>query len=255
MKIGLTEVTSGKSGLGLLEHAEKLGLNGVEPMIGTVDSAYLSWTEDDFIKFHDQAQMFGITVPTVAVGLFNKFSGLVDPDQKMVAIDIIKQSLVFAKKMKAETMLLCTFFASKPDTSEKEANLLEILRDVVQLAEKLNIKIGLESPLNAEQLISQVDQINSEWLGVYYDVGNSVFLGYDPSEEIVQLGARIIALHVKDSINSLGDAHLGTGKLDLQSCMKNLRLIDYSGWFMLETPRGNDKRLIDDINLIKTFLI
>jgi hexulose-6-phosphate isomerase len=253
MKIGLTEVTSGKIGIGLLEHADKLGLTGVEPMIGTVDSAYLSWTEYDFSKFHDQAQRFGITVPTAAVGLFNAFSGLVDPKQKNVTVDIIKQSLVFAQKIKAEIMLLCTFFASKPDTPQKEANFLEILRDVMPFAEKCNVKIGLESPLHAELLINQVDQINSKYLGVYYDVGNSVFLGYDPAEEIVQLGSRIIALHIKDSINNFGDAHLGMGKLDLQSCMKNLHLIDYSGWFMLETPRNNDKMLIDDINLLKTF--
>jgi sugar phosphate isomerase/epimerase len=151
-------------------------------------------------------------------------------------------------------MLLCTFFASDPDTPEKKRNLLNIVEQVLPLAKKLNVSLALESPLAADDLIDMVDAVQSEHFGVYYDIGNALYLGHDPAAEILQLNHRILSVHVKDTAAAPGDSHLGAGQLDLHACMASLDQIDYQGWFILETPGGDDDALRSDIAVLRQYI-
>ncbi|HBG77913.1 MAG: sugar phosphate isomerase/epimerase family protein [Phycisphaerae bacterium] len=253
MKIGITQYTAGAGGLMLLERAQKIGLNGVEPMIAAADSDYLLWSGGEIEKFLQRANELRILVPTAAMAIFNNDDSIVNAKGKDRAIKIIRCSLEFTAAIGADIMLLCTYFASNPDSPSKKDNLIKILREAEPIARDLQVAIALESPLPIAELSELVDEVGSEYVGIYYDVGNALYLGYDPAREIEQAGRRILSVHIKDTAKNLGDSHLGAGRLNLDSTMKSLMKIHYNGWFIIETPPGNDKAIQNDIKMLDKY--
>lgn len=254
MRIGITQYTAGVGGLELLEQTAGMGLNGVEPMIATADSDYLLWSADEIEAFLRRANELGILVPTAAMAVFYSDDSLINKDGRDKAVKIIRRGLEFARAMGATTLMLCTYAASDPDSPAKKANLVEVLQKTAPVAQDLQVAVGLESPLSAAQLADIIEQVDSQWLGVYYDVGNAVYLGYDPGEEIQQLGRQILSVHMKDTAKEIGDSHLGHGRLDLNHAIESLRKISYDGWLMLETPPKNNLAIQDDIRLLREHL-
>jgi len=250
MKIGVTQYTAGGSGLNLLERARLIGLQAVEPMIAAADSEYLLWSHNEIEAFLRHANQLGIVVPTAAMAIFNNNDALVTSAGQDKAVKIMQRSLEFAAKVGAASLLVCTYFASEPNTQVKKAHMLQVLHRCAPLARDVNVAIALESPLPAAQLADVVDEVNSEFLGVYYDVGNALYFKYDPAAEIELLGRRILAVHIKDTRKELGDSHLGAGRLNLGQALQALSRIPYNGWLMLETPPGSDLALQNDIKLL-----
>ena len=238
----------------LIERAAKMELAGAEPMIASADSEYLSWHKNDIEHFVRHAQEMNIAIPTTAMAVFNDDDSLVSGENIDKAETMIGQSLKFSSAVGAKTMLLCTFFASHPDTDSKKDNLVKSLLKVEPLARDLQVAIALESPLPAAELAEIIDKLNSPFVGAYYDVGNALYLGYNPSEEIEYLGQRIFAVHIKDTAKNLGDSHLGCGRLNLKTVFTAFKRINYSDWFIIETPNDNDAALRNDIELLHKYL-
>jgi L-ribulose-5-phosphate 3-epimerase len=253
-RIGLTQVTARIPAEPLLEYAAKLGLGGVEPMIGTPDCEYLAWTSGRIAQFLSRAGQLKVGIPSVALGAFNEHGALCDPAFAAQAEDLIVRSLKFTRAVGAGVMLLCTYLQAHPDTPPKKAQLSTLLKRVAPVAQELGVTIGLESPLPADELAPLARASGSDVVGVYYDVGNSIYLGFDVLAEIRLLGPLIRAMHVKDTSKMLGDSHLGKGRLNLPGAIQALKDIRYDGWLMLETPSGNESALRDDIQVLKGLL-
>jgi hexulose-6-phosphate isomerase len=254
IKIGVAQSTTGASGLKLIDRASELEFSGAEPMIDSLDCEYLSWSSSDIIQFLKRAKSLNISLPSTAVSYFNGDDSLITCGNRKKAISIIRQSLAFSALIGAKTMLLCTYFASNPDSNEKKANLVEVLQQLEPTARDLGVAIALESPLPATTMIKIVNSIESKYVGVYYDVGNAIFLGYDPVQEIEILNGHILSIHIKDTKTNLGDSHLGEGRLNLEESMLALNKINYKGWLIIETPCGNDKNIKNDIKIIRQYL-
>jgi sugar phosphate isomerase/epimerase len=226
----------------------------VEPFFAVADDILFSWSNADIRRFLAEAERLGVVVPSTAVGVFNGDSSLVEQDGMSKAIDLIKRALNFSAAVKAEVMLLCTYLRSEPDTTEKQKNLLKLLAHTEPLARRLGICIALESPLPAKDLAQLVDTAASDHIGIYYDFGNAIALGFDPVQEIPVIARHLCAVHIKDSINKLGGLHLGRGHLDLPAAMGALKKAQYDGWLMLETPGDNDADVREDIKLMQQFV-
>lgn len=254
MKIGITQKTSNCQAAGLFERAIELGVSGVEPMIVSAECDYLAWSEADIKSFLTRKRKLNISVPSVAMSLFTDNDALINPDKKDEAIELIAKSLAFTKGIEAPLMMLCNFFLSCPDTPEKLAQTVTILREAATMARELNIKLGLESPLPADELLAMIDAVNADNVGVYYDVGNSVGLGFDPETEIKQLGRNIVGMHIKDTEVVLGDSHLGCGRVDLGACLDAMRASGYDGWLMLETRPDDGNAVKRDIAMLKKMI-
>lgn len=254
MKLGITQYAARPDGRGYLEYAAELGLDGVEPYIGDTDSESLSWSVRDCERLARRAAELGVRIPSVAVGVFNGDPAIVEAPGREAAVRITTDCLRFTASIGAETMLLCTYIKSDPDTPDRKSNLLQVVRDVEPTARELGIRIGLESPIPAAEFAEFVDEIGSDCVGIYYDVGNSVHLGFDPAEEIGILGDRIIAMHVKDTVSIMGDAHLGKGRVDLPASMAALKRIGYDGWIVIETQGGDDAATRADVRVMRQYL-
>jgi hexulose-6-phosphate isomerase len=134
------------------------------------------------------------------------------------------------------------------------------VRRLVPIAEELQIFICIENVWN-DMLITPlemaryIDEINSPWVGSYYDVGNSVRFGW-PEHWIAVLGKRIKKIDIKEFsrklMNTKGpgagfNLKIGEpgGDCDWPSVLSALDAIGYHGWATAEVPGGGADELKD----------
>jgi hexulose-6-phosphate isomerase len=132
------------------------------------------------------------------------------------------------------------------------------LRKVVPLAEDTGVKIAIENVwnnflLSPLEYARYIDEIDSPWVGAYFDVGNVVRYGW-PEQWIRILGDRIVKLDIKeysrDLANSEGpgagfSAKLGEGSVDWGAVRQACAEIGFSGWGTAEVSGGDRERLAD----------
>lgn len=118
----------------------------------------------------------------------------------------------------------------------------DFIRAALPVAEKAGVRICVEnvwnkfllSPLEMRQFVAQFD---SEWIGVYFDVGNAVATGY-PEHWINILGHQIRRVHLKDYRRAVGSidgfVEILSGDVNWPLVMGALRAVGYSGWLTAE---------------------
>lgn len=180
-----------------------------------------------------------------------------DPAVRSRGVQALEQAVRDSKEYGGTTVLLVPAVVSK-EVSYADAykrSQAEIRR-VLPLAEKLEIKIGLEnvwnnflvSPLETARYI---DEFDSPWIGAYFDVGNVLRYGW-PEHWIRTLGKRIIKLDIKEYSRKKQeqeglfkgfDVELLEGDCDWPAVMAALDEIGFSGWGTAEIPGGGRERL------------
>lgn len=85
----------------------------------------------------------------------------------------------------------------------------EELGKLVPIAEKHNVRIGIENVwnkflLSPIEMARYIDELNSTCVGAYFDVGNVLQFGF-PEQWIAILNKRICKIHVKDFSTRVGN--------------------------------------------------
>lgn len=134
----------------------------------------------------------------------------------------------------------------------------DLLRGAADHAAKKQVFILLENvwatfliePLSMQRFL---DEIDSPWVGAYFDVGNVVRWGW-PQHWIEVLGKRIKKLDIKEydlqvamneGMRAGFGKPLGEGSIDWAAVRRELMEIDYRGWATAEVPGGDRQRLAD----------
>ena len=122
------------------------------------------------------------------------------------------------------------------------------IRKAVPLAAREGVRILIENVWNGfcetpEQLRDYIDEIDSPWVGVYFDIGNVRKFG-PPENWIRALKSRIVKLDVKGfSRKENKFKKIGEGDLDFADVRKALREINFYGYCAAEVGGGDAKRL------------
>ena len=134
----------------------------------------------------------------------------------------------------------------------------DIIRKALDHAEKKQVSILLENvwatfliePLG---MAKYIDELNSPFVQIYFDVGNVVRWGW-PQHWIEVLGQRSRKLDIKefdlkiamnDGMRKAFDVPLGEGSIDWAAVRKELLATDYRGWATAEVRGGDRARLAD----------
>ena len=131
---------------------------------------------------------------------------------------------------------------------------IEVIRKAIPIAAEKGQHILIENVWNnflydpkggnnqsADLLKKYIDEINSPWVGSYFDIGNHQKFG-KPAEWIRTLGRRIVKLDVKDWGVKNGFCKIGEGDVDWADVRKALKEINYAGWATAEVRGGDEKR-------------
>jgi len=175
-----------------------------------------------------------------------------DPAIRAQALDNMRTALRDAKYVGADSVLLVPGKITDPETENHdqvwERSIVEI-RKVLPLAEDLEIKILIENVGNGfcydpNQFAQYIDEINSPWIGVHFDIGNHIWVS-PPAEWIRILGKRIRKLDIKDRTKMREKTKIGEGDADWPSVRKALQEIGYRGWAAAEVSGGDRDRLAE----------
>lgn len=141
------------------------------------------------------------------------------------------------------------------------------IRKALPLAAELGIHILIENVWNqflykpdggnaqdAKLLADYLDEINSPWVGSYFDIGNHQKFGR-PAEWIRQLGRRIVKVDVKDWGVTAGFSKIGDGDVDWPAVREALRDIRFTGWATAEVQGGNRERCAEILANMRKHLL
>jgi len=134
------------------------------------------------------------------------------------------------------------------ENADQSNALLDFLHDQASFLERNNIRIIFESDYHPQDLSTFINQFSSRTFGINYDIGNSASLGFNVSEEFAAYGDRIYNIHVKDRILNSSTVPLGAGNADFAEVFKQLRKINYSGNYILQTARAINGNHLDLIS-------
>jgi hexulose-6-phosphate isomerase len=124
---------------------------------------------------------------------------------------------------------------------------IEEIRKATGLAAREGVRILIENVWNGfcetpEQLRDYIDEIDSPWVGVYFDIGN--VRKFSPPEQWIRtLKSRIVKLDVKDWGKKNGFCKIGDGDVDWPEVQKALAEIRFTGWCTAEVGGGGRERL------------
>jgi len=249
LKYGMVE--GNMSVLDKFQMLKDIGFDGVE-----MDSPN-NLNNDEVIE---ASKKTGLEIPG-AINSVHWKSPLSHPDESVRAkcVDAMKTSLNDCKAYGGTTVLLVPGVVNNEvsyDDAYKRSQ--EEIRKLIPYAEETGIKIAIEnvwnnfliSPLEAARYI---DELDSEMVGWYFDVGNIVRYGW-PEQWIRILDKRIMKLDVKEysrkkqseeGIWKGFDVELMEGDCNWPAVMEALDDIGYNGWASAEVPGGDRKRLED----------
>lgn len=180
---------------------------------------------------------------------------LSDPDPAVRAAGRrgLEQALHDANTYGASSVLLVPAVVRKEvpyDVAYRRSQ--EEIRKVLPMAQELNVRIAIENVWNQFlmsplEMARYVDELDSPWVGVHFDVGNVVNFGW-PEHWIRVLGPRIVKLDIKEFSREKRDAEglwagfkvkLGEGSIDWASVRHALEQAGYEGWVSAEVEGGD----------------
>ncbi|MBQ6922781.1 MAG: sugar phosphate isomerase/epimerase [Clostridia bacterium] len=234
-----------------LKLAKIAGFDGVELSLNNRPELSLTSTDKEIKEIKNIADGLGLSLYSLCCD--SCWDLRVSDDDAAIrekAKDMIKRQLETAKLLGADTILVipgvvnaCFSHPEKKvayDTVYERS--LKAFGELKTYAEKIGVSIGLEnvwnkfllSPLEMKEFI---DEIGSDYVGSYLDVGNTLHISY-PEDWVRILGKRIKKVHFKDyrvEVGGLsGFVDLLAGDVNYPEVMKALGEIGYDGWVTAE---------------------
>jgi L-ribulose-5-phosphate 3-epimerase len=125
------------------------------------------------------------------------------------------------------------------------------IRACIPSAKECNVVLGVETVWNdfitkPEHLMRYVDEINSRYVGAYFDSSNMLKYGVSSAEWIRKLGPRLVKFDLKGYSKKTGSsAPIGEGDEDWPEILAALGELNYDGWATSEVTGGGEAELRD----------
>ncbi len=224
----------------------ELGFDGLEvPFNGLDYEQEVLWTREGVRQIRRLAEATGMEVPSCCAGRFNRL-GFVNPDPEVreECVEILLHLIDTCAEVGMQNILVAFFGDHEIETEEHKDLVVEAMRRCAPKAESRGITLALEGTVTAEDFFEIIDRTESEALGVYYDVGNAVWLGYDGPAELRKISDKglLAQVHIKDMTAEKQNVPLGEGGVNWPAVADALREIEYDGYLVLETTGGDDRR-------------
>jgi hexulose-6-phosphate isomerase len=181
-----------------------------------------------------------------------------DPDEKVRASALadLQKAIRDTDAVGGKTVLLVAGHGKDGTKEEIWQRALDNIRLAIPLAAERGISIVIENVWNhfmydhnggqdqtADEFVRFVDELNSPWVGMQFDIGNHWKYG-NVGDWIRQLGKRIYKLDIKGYSRAESRwTDIGEDDIDWADVRKALLEINYHGWVAAEVGEGDLERL------------
>ncbi|RLE94097.1 MAG: sugar phosphate isomerase/epimerase [Thermoprotei archaeon] len=237
----------------IIEYVKETGYDGFE-MICDLNLLHPDkLSKEDRKKIVEKARSLGLEISSLASGVFWRLNlGSADENLRKQGLEYLKKALELAHDIEAKVLLVVPAVASPDIPYDKMYELSKkSLKEGAKWAEDLGVVIGVEnvwnkflySPLEFRRFI---DEIGSDYVKAYLDIGNVLNLGY-PEHWIDLLAGKIACVHVKDFDLNVGNItgfrHIGKGNMDWNKVIERLKKVGYDYYLVVECPPEFDPEL------------
>jgi len=238
--------------------AKATGFDAVEVVIGEDGPITPASTADECAEIMAVANSVGVRLSGLASGLGWQYPVTsTNSAAAAKARGLVASSLHVAQMLGIDAILVvpggvgASFIPSFDGAPYDVAydNLVASLAELRAVAEERKTAIAIEnvwnmfllSPLEFRDML---DKIASDYVGLYFDVGNVIATGF-PEQWVRILGRRIKRVHLKDFVRSTGTlagfCDLFEGDVDFTKVMAELRKTGYDGPLTAEFFNCEDK--------------
>jgi len=250
MKIGVTQIILGDMSIDdTIDLCQVAGYQAVELTFRDGKDIHVDLDDDDIRAVAEKFDEASIEITSMASLKGSLLSS--DSSERLEAAKSVERALEIASTLKTGAILVHPGQLSVQGTYQQAwDNLVGTLKDLVPVAERCQVAIGLENVwnkflLSPKEMREIVDEVNSDWVGVYLDTANMMAYGY-PEHWIRELGNRIKRVHLKDF--NRGEhrfVNLLDGDTDWATVMKELRSVGYTDSVIHEV--GGDRETQIDL--------
>lgn len=241
--------------------AKKAGFEGIELVLSKNGELNLNSSDKEVKSYKTIAEKIGLVINSLATGLYWEYSITSNrEDIREKAKFVMKKQLDFASLLDADTILATSgavgvdFKADEVVADAKNIDFyigseiidydiayeraVKVFKEMAPYAESKKVFIGIENVwnkflLSPLEMRNFIDEINSNWVGVFLDVANMILFGY-PEHWIKILGKRIKKVHFKDfrrgAPNLHGFVDLLAGDVNFKKVVDEFNKIGYEGW-------------------------
>ncbi|MCO6459363.1 MAG: sugar phosphate isomerase/epimerase [Pirellulaceae bacterium] len=177
-------------------------------------------------------------------------------DERAQALRDLQQALRETRAVGGHSVLVVVGHGQDGSESEIWQRSVENIAQALPLAAELGVYIVIENVWNhflydhaggadqtAEKFIRYVDEFNSPWVGMQFDVGNHWKYG-SMGDWIRALGKRVVKLDLKGYSRQADKfTKIGEGDVDWADVRRALIEIGYTGWAAAEVAGGGPDRL------------
>ncbi|MCR8660223.1 sugar phosphate isomerase/epimerase family protein [Paenibacillus endoradicis] len=231
--------------------AKDAGFEGIELSLNESGELGLQSTEKEVLEIRSLLDAADLEICGLATGLYWDYSMTSESNIKREkAIDVCKKQLELAAAFGVDTILVIpgavgVDFIPGSEVVEYDRaydRALEAISKLAIDAQSNGVNIGIENVwnkflLSPLEMRTFIDDIGSEYVGSYFDVGNTVHNGY-PEHWIKILGNRIKKVHFKDYRRQAGGLHgfvdLLAGDVNYPAVIEALQDIGYNNYVTAE---------------------
>ena len=231
------------------EQVKKAGYDGVELVISENGELNMKTTEKELLQMRSMVNDMGLEV--ASVGAWNMWEHNLagnDEADAEYACSIAKKQVECAQAFGADATLIVpgwvgtNFAPGIVRYDQAYENSQKRLAKLAPFAEAAGVALAVEnvwnkfllSPLEMRRFL---DEINSEYVGAYFDVGNIIYIGY-PDQWIEILGDKLKRLHFcdcrADGVGLSMFVDLFEGDVDYKAVMESSRKVGYDKWATVE---------------------
>lgn len=216
----------------LMEHCHQIGAGGVQVVVS-------NWTTDFAKNVRNTREKLGLYL-----------EGSIGVPKNAADVSRFEKEVINAKEAGMQVLRTVCSSGRRYETyhsmeafQQLQKNALASLQLAEPILRKHKMKLGVENHKDwrAPELERMLKQVNSEWVGVTLDFGNSISLLEDPMEVIQTLVPYAFSTHVKDMALEeypdgflLSEVPLGKGILDLPRIIALCRKHNPNMTFSLE---------------------
>jgi hexulose-6-phosphate isomerase len=220
--------------------AAQAGLDSIEWIYDVFGESQNPLASDSGIaEMHALADLNGVVVASVCADYFmDRPITRADGSELREILARLHWLVGRCSKAGIERIVLPFVDASQMRDAQDRDNVVDVLHNLVPIAQRESVEIHLETDLAPADFASLLGRIEHPAVKVNYDSGNSASLGFLPALEFAAYGPRIGSVHIKDRLLGGGTVALGCGCADLEAVFAGLRELAYRGDYILQVARG-----------------
>ena len=233
MRIGATQLFFAEKPVAeSLAYAKATGYQSLELCVSEAGALTPDTDDAALREMVREAERLRMAIPSLVPGMCSGFASP-DPAVRATALAGLRKSVHIASVLGADT-ILCHPGQLTPQVRSDVmyANVQAAMRAIEPDAKRAGVSVGVEnvwnkfllSPMEAKRFVAEV---GSEFVGIYFDVGNFVPWAF-PEHWIEVLGSAIKKVHFKDFSRKRHEfVPLLEGDVDWPAVMKALRSVGY----------------------------